>query len=76
MDHASQRRLIAQRSSIQRELDARPRCQDCGRVLIQRDYRSYWDGGDPHVEGCIPRGESVVPRCCEHCAEEMGRKSV
>ena len=61
---AAQRRvLIAQRSPIQKMVDSRPRCGDCGRVLVLLDYQAYWDG-DPKMK---ERREE--PRCCERCAE-------
>ena len=76
MDLASQRRLIALRSPFFRQVDPRPRCQDCGRVLIRRDFTSYWDGPDPYPNGCLGPGDDITPRCCEDCAERMECKSV
>jgi hypothetical protein len=63
-DAAAKRRLIAQASSIQKQLDPRPRCEECGRVLTRRDFLSYWDG-DPDLER-----EYAVPRICDDCADQ------
>jgi hypothetical protein len=78
---AQLRQLIANKSPITAKVDPRPRCQDCGSVLTERDFKSYWDGPDPSgvlTPGASPevaRAESV-PRCCENCAEEAELKSV
>lgn len=76
MDAAARRLTIARKSPLSQQLDPRPRCEECHRVLTHRDHVAYWDGADSHVKGCIPRGDSVVPRVCENCAEDMGCKSV
>lgn len=70
MNAATRRLLIALKSPVQKQVDARPRCEDCGKVLVLSDFKSYWDGDDPHVDGCIPKGQSTTPRCCEDCAEK------
>ena len=70
MSTAAQRLLIAMKSPLQRQVDTRPRCEDCGKVLERHDFTSYWDGQDPYVDGCLGRGESTVPRCCDACADQ------
>jgi hypothetical protein len=69
MNAATRRRLIANKSPFQKIADPRPTCEDCGAVLMRSDFTSYWDGGDPHVDGCIPRGANITPRVCENCCE-------
>lgn len=82
MDDTTRRRLIANRSPIQAMVDARPRCEDCGSVLVDRDFRSYWDGQDPlkcpqqWTRDGVSFRDAITPRCCEKCAEAMGCKSV
>lgn len=67
-----ERRLIALKSPIQKQVDTRPRCQDCGAVLVHSDYTSYWDGPDPWPNGCLGRDDNPTPRCCEFCASDEG----
>ena len=74
MDAATRRRLIAMGSPLQAQVDARPRCEDCGLVLTRQDFLSYWDDDSPR--GLVAPGMSaeerraaVTPRCCEACAE-------
>lgn len=75
MDAATRRRLIALKSPTQKQVDPRPRCQDCGRVLERSDFTSYWDGQDPrhwYVHGISAEEyrSAITPRCCEDCAEK------
>jgi hypothetical protein len=70
MDAASLRRMALARKSPFTPKDMRSRCEECQRVLDDRDLRSYWDG-DPELER-----EHAVPRTCEGCAEEAECKSV
>jgi len=63
MNDATKRRLIALKSPQSTRSDGRPRCEDCGRVLVRRDFLSYWDG-DAELER-----QHAVPRCCDDCAE-------
>ena len=77
MDAAALARLaIAQRSSIQKQVDPRPRCQECSLVLDLDDHKAYWDGDDPYVTGCLARGDDPTPRICNRCAEQTECKSV
>jgi len=77
VDAAALARLaIAQRSPIQQQVDKRPRCQECHRVLDLDDHKAYWDGDDPYVTGCLPRGCDPTPRVCNRCAEVMELHSV
>ena len=69
MAGAAQRRLLIALKSPQMAVDVRPRCEDCGAVLTLEDFKAYWDGDDPHRDGCIPKGASTTPRCCVRCAE-------
>ena len=77
MDAATRRLLIAQKSAIQQQADTRPRCQDCGRVLVRADYLTYWDGQDPGRDWPRARNaktaqeyrDAITPRCCAGCAE-------
>lgn len=68
MSQAQRRLLIALKSPQQALADARPRCEDCGSVLVLADFHAYWDGPT------APRGSTsqATPRCCEKCAEEPG----
>lgn len=38
-------------------------------MLVKSDFTSYWDGADPHVDGCIPKDGNITPRICESCCE-------
>lgn len=69
MDNATRRRLIANKSPFQKIADPRPTCESCGKVLVKSDFTSYWDGADPHVDGCIPKDGNITPRICESCCE-------
>ena len=77
MDATAKRRLIALKSPQSTRSDGRPRCEDCGRVLVQRDFLSYWDGQEEimHAEArktCTRLDEIdayMIPRCCENCSE-------
>jgi hypothetical protein len=62
MPTLQQRMLLARKSPLQKKMDPRPHCEDCGKVLVQSDYEAYWDGQ--------PSGNA--PRCCESCAEVPG----
>jgi len=64
MNAISARLFIALKSPLQRTLDTRARCADCGAVLVRRDYESYWDD-DPTLARNF-----LVPECCERCAED------
>lgn len=71
---AARRLLIASKSNIQKAIDPRPRCADCGAVLTRRDFTSYWDDDSP--AGLIVAGMSqeemhnaITPRICEECSE-------
>ncbi len=51
-------------------------------MLVDRDFRSYWDGRDPFMFPELWRQDgmqfsaAITPRCCERCAEDVGCKSV
>lgn len=69
----TQKRLMIALKSPTMQADKRPRCEDCGSILIRSDYTHYWDGPDPYVMGCLPKGSNPTPRCCTDCAEEAAR---
>jgi hypothetical protein len=62
MPTLQERMQLARKSSLQKKLDPRPHCEDCGRVLVQSDFDAYHDG-NPSLG---------TPRCCEDCAELPG----
>jgi hypothetical protein len=64
MNNVERRLMIALKSPVQRRIDTRHRCEDCGRVLVLGDFHSYWDG-------CVELERTgAVPRCCVDCAEK------
>jgi hypothetical protein len=60
---AQKRLLIALKSPVQELVDTRARCEDCGNVLVDRDFLSYWDGQGDLLN-------YATPRSCVDCGEE------
>lgn len=73
---AARRALIAQRSPIQKQVDDRPRCQECARVLTYSDFLDYWDGQEPHTWRTPEMSSEeyrriITPRICIDCCDRL-----